>query len=250
MTSCPVLDLGRPGDWPAPLRAALDEVRPVFHAWLTGSPDRKAALYDRAHARLHEALQPYALVGWHLTRLLDHEVDAIRTAGLQVLSTQLLEWRISEAQSRALLDTETVAALQANHHANKPYRAGQLWFGFTKALPGEQATNRLLRYWGGEALYIEHEDDSATAAVLCGLGRPAIVDAVVPIAWLRDHSVLEDEVARADLVHEGLLPYVEPGFESYSRQPIPAQLITGITRWPEPDFCERTRCEQWDEPLS
>ncbi|RUW90263.1 hypothetical protein [Mesorhizobium sp. M7A.F.Ca.US.010.02.1.1] len=46
--------------------------------------------YDAAVYAVVEALEPYSVVGWHCTRLADHEVEDIRANGMALLDVDLV----------------------------------------------------------------------------------------------------------------------------------------------------------------
>ncbi|WP_152545657.1 hypothetical protein [Mesorhizobium sp. NBIMC_P2-C4] len=46
--------------------------------------------YDAAVYAVVDALQPYSVVGWHCTRLADHEIDDIKASGMVLLDADLV----------------------------------------------------------------------------------------------------------------------------------------------------------------
>lgn len=243
------LEPDRPDNWPEALRAMLVNSRQWSEPWFNERPGR-GATYDRLHAFLTPELQRYAVRGWHCTRLRDTELQAIRTEGLQVLSEDLVLRRIEAARAAHELTDEVASRLRAGHQAGQRFRNGQLWFGFSRDLPGEPAISRLVRHWGGEAMYWTHEDDERIALVLQRLGRPTIIDAWVPVSGLRTPLQLVDMMCQADLQSAGLLERGDVGsFEAYSTEPVPAGNIIAIDQYPGAAFEQRTRCRGWKKPL-
>lgn len=226
-----------------------EHARQWSEPWFNERPGRGGA-YDQLHAFLTPELRRYALRGWHCTRLRDAEVQAIRADGIQVLSEEFLLRRIDAARVAQELPEDVASRLRAEHQGGQRNRSGMLWFGFSRDLPGEGATNRFFRYWGGEAMYWAHENDKRVASALQSMGRPTIIDAWVPVSGLPTTTRLMDVICRADLQHAGLLNRGEASdFEHYSTVPIPAKNIITIDQFPGDDFERRTRCRQWTKPL-
>ncbi|MBK9496554.1 MAG: hypothetical protein IPO08_19025 [Xanthomonadales bacterium] len=69
---------------------------------------------------------------------------------MAVLSESLVNCRIAAALAAGELSQDVADRLSTTHRASDPRRQGQIWFGFSPALPDEHATERLFRYWGGE----------------------------------------------------------------------------------------------------
>jgi hypothetical protein len=239
----------QPATWPRQLQDALVHTRQWSVPWFNETPGRSGA-YDQLHAFLTPELQRYALQGWHCTRLRDEEVQAVRSNGLEVLSEELLVRRIDAALAASELPEDVAARLRAGNIAGNRNRRGQLWFGFSRNLPGEEYIHRLFRYWGGEATYWAHEQDEKTASVLRGVGRPTIIDAWVPVFGLRTPLQVLDTLCQVDLQNAGLLerrPIAE--FEAYTTLPVPADAIVSIHLHPGEDFEQRTGCRGWRIPL-
>jgi hypothetical protein len=85
-----MLDLERPGDWPAELQECLHHRYDTFFGWESGQ-SKNAPKYDRAIEQLTLALQSYALVGWHCTRLTDQEIAVIRSCGMRLPGKEMLQ---------------------------------------------------------------------------------------------------------------------------------------------------------------
>jgi hypothetical protein len=68
-----LINIEHPDSWPGPLLAFLEEHYEVFLGWET---NRRASpqYYDHAIRTLEKVLHPYAIRGWHCTRLTDDEI--------------------------------------------------------------------------------------------------------------------------------------------------------------------------------
>lgn len=244
-----VLDINAPPTWPSNVRGAAERTRAVFDAWFNDGAGRSAKLFDAACVSLAMALQPHALKGWHLSRLLPHEVDEVKRSGLAPLSVELIERKIRNAISLGVFDDRIGASLLSRHQAHQGNRSAKIWFGFNNEIPGQRAAEALLRYWGGEALYWAHQADSEVGTVIRSVGTPVLIDAAVPVQFLANSYGLVEAVARSDLAHAGLHPMDEYGFEHYATQCVPGEMIKGVTQHPEAEFIRRVRSDRWSPPL-
>jgi hypothetical protein len=250
MSACrrEIIDLDRPAAWPADLRRTLMTHHDALRSREIGP------LSDRFDAAIYEvvdALQPYNLVGWHCTRLADHEVTDIIANGMSLLDVNLVSRRVDAAMETGILGANHGARLKAKNQAAEQNRAGKLWFCFFRpAIAGESGIGDLVRFWGGEAIYNSHDRDDEIGPIIAAIGSPAIVEAEVPIAWLGDRGLgLALNVGRRFVVAEGT-PSREPlHIECYIKQPLPAELITNVHLHPSAEFKHLTDCGDWHRPL-
>ncbi|WP_394005089.1 hypothetical protein ACF3M1_08315 [Luteimonas sp. WGS1318] len=246
------LDLSQPATWAGELREVLNELRPLFRSWELKLPDRAAPAFDAAIRTLGEALMPHALRGYHFTRLTEEEAVHIRENGLEVLSIGLLERRIAAQVTRGKLAEEHAQRLLANNQVRDSNRSGKAWFCFYPAHEvREYGVRYLLELWGGEALYNFNAEDPELGPVLKSMGSPALVEAVVPVAFLSTTNGLALAVARLDLIHQGIGSSEYPDkFEDYSIQTLEASMVRRVVLHPGSEFLELTQCQQWYEPLT
>lgn len=137
----------------------------------------------------------------------------------------------------------------SENQADEDNRIGMLWFCFFPPhLAGQSGIERFFRSWGGEALYNSHEDDPDTGSALKAIGTPCIIEADVPV---EEESIgfLEIKVARIFLKNRGLNTRECVDHEGYTTNPIPAEDIKRVVRFPETDFYKLTGAESWDPPL-
>jgi len=247
-----LLDLSQPGTWPTGLRLVLQELRPVFRSWELHLPGRSARAFDAAIRTLGEALMPHALRGYHFTRLTEQEAVHIRENGLEVLSTELLERRVTSQVTRGKVTEEQAQRLLANNQAGASSRSGKAWFCFYPAHEaGEAGIGSLVRHWGGEALYKFNAQDTELSPILKSLGSPALVEAEVPVALLSTTNRLAIAVSELDLIHQQIRSSEYPRrFEDYSTRTLEASRVRRVVLHPENEFVELTQCQHWHEPLS
>ncbi|BFI96060.1 MAG: hypothetical protein RSP_15700 [Rhodanobacter sp.] len=246
-----LLNLDRPIEWPDALKATLDNVRPIMRAWELGLPAKNGADFDRGVVTLGNALLSYSVRGWHCTRLTDDEAANIEAVGLAPLSADLIERRITTQVRRGTLPVAVGDILRAAHQGAASNRAGMIWFCFFPPYEaGEGGIHRLLRHWGGEAMYWAHESDATVAPVLRQLGMPCIVEADVPVAWLSDTYSVAMSVARRDLIHHGESVTEPVRFEAHATCAIPGDCVHAVHRFPGARFIALSGCDGWRAPLS
>lgn len=245
------LNLNRPTEWPDTLKVMLADVRPIMRAWELDLPAKSAADFDRAIVALGDALRPYSVRGWHCTRLADNEATDVRANGLALLSADMVERRITTQVQRGTLPVAVGDILRAAHQGAASNRTGMIWFCFFPPCDaGESGIHRLLRHWGGEAMYWTHESDATVAPVLRQLGTPCIVEADVPVAWLSDTFSVAMSVARRDLIHHGESVTEPIRFEAHATCAIPGNCVQAVHRFPDAHFIELSGCDGWRTPLS
>lgn len=89
-----IIDLETPTSWPEPVADHLEHNHDLYLRWETRSGDVDVSAYDWAVHDLLDALRPYAIVGWHCTRLTAAEIARILGEGMRLPNTAMLEERI------------------------------------------------------------------------------------------------------------------------------------------------------------
>jgi hypothetical protein len=246
----PLIDLETPESWPGDLRAYLDRHHDFFLDWETRSFRATAAEYDRAIYGLEAVLRRYALLGWHCTRLTESEIASIRSNGMQLPDAAMLNRRVDAVARAGLLRGGLADRLKAENQADDPWRAGRIWFCFyPPRLAGEGGIERFFRHWGGEALYNSHESDPETGVAISTIGLPCIVEAIVPITSLRQHSFLSTKVVRRYLIGRGYRTVEPVDHDDAADQPLPPESIREVIPFPSPGFIALTGCDGWSLPI-
>jgi hypothetical protein len=245
-----LMDIEVPDSWPNDLLAYLNRHHRLFLDWETGARKVTASTYDRAIYGLRDVLQPYAINGWHCTRLTKAEIATIISTGMQLPDGAMLNRRID-----ALLNTGSVTESVANrlkreNQSHASNRAGMIWFCFfPPRLAGEHGIEGFFRHWGGEALYNSHENDPETGVAINSIGVPSLVEADVPIASLESHGGLDFKVVRRFLIHRGYQTREPVEHEDRIKRPLPAENVRRVISFPEPDFMRLTSCDAWSNPV-
>jgi hypothetical protein len=245
-----IIELERVETWPTDLLAYLSTHYEVFLRWEADQDRPDAATYDEAVYGLIDVLQPYALVGWHCTRLTGHETAKIIAEGMELPNAEMLTRRIEAATDQGLLSAIVAERIKAKNQAHEPNRAGMIWFCFfPPSVGGEHGIGDLLRFWGGEALYNSHDQHPENSQALRAVGTPSIIEAEIPIAFLGRNAGLAFKIVRRYLIHRGYETREPCDHEDRIRQVLPATCVRRIHPFPEPGFLELSGCEDWHEPL-
>ena len=245
------LELDCPALWPAALLAHLDQYHDLFLHWETKQSRISPQVFDEAICVLRDALQPYEILGWHCTRLTDAEADEVRCNGMQLPNAEMLARRIEALVKDKLIAPDIAERLKSKNQADKNYRARKVWFCFFPPRnAGEHGIKRFFRHWGGEALYVCHENDPLTSHAISCIGLPRIVEADVPISALRLHGNLEPSIYRRYLLSRGYQKAESiVDYEDCIVHPIPAENVKRVISFPDPDFSFLTGCSEWRSPI-
>jgi hypothetical protein len=241
--------------WPVEVLDYLEQHEDLFRGWeLRRAGNAIASVsgaeYDDAIRGLRVVLGNHTLHGYHCARLTDAEMNQITSSGMGLPNGTTLHQRIQTILNSGLIEPHIADRLRRENQADESNRVGRIWFCFFPPhIAGQRAIERLLRSWGGEALYNTHEDDPVTGPVLKSIGKPCLVEADVPIASLEIHSSLDDKVARQFLINRGLETGEPVNHEDRAKWPISATHIRRIIQFPEDDFITLTKCNTWKPSL-
>lgn len=196
------LDIDVPSSWPVEVVEAVDEVVAAHDAFPEAeySDEVELSSYDRE--LIDEATQGQAIMGYHATRLLEHEIRSVREEGLRTLSAEATALRLDAAVEVGALDPALADMLRpgAISTSNESNRAKQVCLTSSRnALRSRHGFRRFFTYWGGEAIYWHRPDGDPVLTTLSGIGRSAVVSAAIPIGQVRQRLANVD-VARALVV--------------------------------------------------
>ena len=244
-----LLDLDLPRSWPVELLGYLDEHHDLFRGWDDGQGEVSAETFDHAVYGLRRALQPYQILGWHCTRLTDAEAEVIRRNGMQLPDAEMLASRIDSLVKTGLTTPDIARRLKSENQASEKYRARTICFCFFPPRnAGEDGVGRFFRHWGGEALYVCHENDPITSPAISCVGTPCIVEADVPIPLLRMYGNLEASIYRRYLASRSAPITWQSDYEDRIEHPLPAKSVRRVIAFPDPDFYSLTGCSEWCSP--
>lgn len=205
--------------------------------------------YDGLIYQLRDLLKRFSLVGYHCTKLTKQEISDISNQGLTLQDSASLSNRIENINRFGVIDKEIADKLTANNQANKSNRANKLWFIFYEPHLAGLGIEPFFRSWGGEALYSSHKGSPDTGKKLLEIGIPCIIKAIIPMSSLTDSYLPDASIIRAYLKSKGHSLSNGIEHEGFSIQNIPAEKILEISEYPNSDFIELTKCNEWEPPL-
>lgn len=238
-----VIDVWNLDTFDGELRAFLienqDTVRDYFTTsrenWLSRElSDHTGPYPDNPHAgdyiRLAETIMPLmetrAIRGWHYTRMTDRELEALRRDGIHVSSLEAIRTRFN-AQVEAGVFSQAVAdglfaasPYQSDQHDS---RAGKFWMTSHPLDVEDGGVELLLGNWGGEAAYFWLRDPELIALVAV-IGRPRVLEVVVPIAATR-HAYSAGEAVLATFGRSLGCKPEKKAFDLYSTAALPPEAL-------------------------
>lgn len=130
-----------------------------------------------------------SIVVYHCTRLTSYEIEDIKKNGLRMLTPDLVKTRIERATENSLLGQDECSYLLHSEHIRNNLsesvgkRLNMIFFCSAKSvLKNERGVGRFFRCWGGEAIYMGHEDDPTISHRLRTIGKPCIIKCAVPFS--------------------------------------------------------------------
>lgn len=199
---------------------------------------------------IKQLISKHKVTVYHCTRLTESEIDDVNSNGIQPLSLELINNRITKALSENLLSKELADYLLSANQCNDKNRSGMLWFaGGVSTLKDEGAVVRLFQSWGGEALYNSHEDDTKSGHVLKAIGKPCIIKAsLFPTEFKAIWVDLGERLVNAFLIHRGIKNVESPNFDTYIDFLLRPERFVLIQR-ENPLFESLTNCNRWREKI-
>jgi hypothetical protein len=176
-----IIDIDAPATWPEDVKAWATDVTKSLAVSSPYTLDLPLFL-DEREDEFRSLLRGRKLLAFHCTRLLNHEVAAIREEGLRQLSEALVSARIEAAHEYLSQDErEVLAARHCFATGSQANREGQvcLVLGRTAFDEEPHGCTPLLSTWGGEGIYMGLSEDRH---VVLRLGRPAIVVTAIDLS--------------------------------------------------------------------
>jgi hypothetical protein len=188
------------------------------------------------------------VVGYHCTRLTAHEMADVRRNGIVPLSRDLLANRVSAAVAHGELSPDIARRLVQRNYVDDTScgrRLNMLWLVFSKdTLTDESGLRCLMGYWGGEAVYVPQSDE--TRDVLRQIGCACIVEAIVPVSWLKYKPIGDRLLNHYEWIESGRSEDYEVGFESPVTQAVPGTRVRRVIAENDRDFEALTHRSSWE----
>jgi hypothetical protein len=185
-----IVEIDRPADWPADVKAYIQALAETVPGHVTDGGDLpyEVDLTGR-DIELRDLLADRWLRSFHATRLLDYEVEDVQASGLRVLTQSLVEDRQDKALANEVITRAEHAALRESSvftvdDRTLPYRVGKVCLvGNAQPLHDRPyGFSHQLSNWGGEAQYATSAWEHLDSARVKRLGRPAIVVALLDVS--------------------------------------------------------------------
>lgn len=249
--------------WPRELKHILEEGLPILRAFYEEDARIERLQRDDVMLRIHAPHNPYrqgkddileavgrslaglSIVGWHCTRLCEDEIEMLLREGMYPLSPVTFAARLERRVRAGDIPTAAAKRFAKEHKANDDNRQ-MLWFIFTEnLLRDEGGVGRLFTSWGGEALYVRHEQDSHTGPLLRSIGKPCIVEAEIPIELIEAYSLPAEWIARPFLCRRGISDGHSPERDGHIHEAIGPERIRRVISIDDADFDAFTGSSNW-----
>ena len=190
--------------------------------------------YEELKNTLEILLENHCIIGYHCTRLTQSELLNISQNGLQILTKDLIKYKIENAYLDGhlpdsayhnLINDKTINDSLNNKNS---HRTQKLWFcPNVSTLKDHISVNRFFKSWGGELIYLEKEDGVMPS--LQSIGSPYIIKCAIPIKDLLKSSKQLPARFISIFVKEKI-EYPEPDveFDFFVNSDVPAQNIIDI----------------------
>ncbi|WP_331731594.1 hypothetical protein [Kitasatospora sp. NBC_01300] len=243
MTTPNIVDLDDTTTWPPDLADLIGELAVSAPEGLDSAGDLHNVLGEHASfdEQVRTMLAGRLLRTYHVTRLLDYEVEDVRTLGLLALTETSLKSRVALAVEKGFLLESDLPALEqstAFQHERPSVarsRLGEVSLASSRQPLAQPWPLKLLSKWGGEVRQFGPVSTNAEFDRIRRLGRPTLVvagiDASTPPAKAAGRELLFDFIGvhlrlsgngvtihyGADIPNRQILEICHPGHAEYDR---------------------------------
>jgi hypothetical protein len=235
--------------WPSEIVSYLDDNYQAFLGWETSGQERASeSEHEQAVQEFREILNTCSVIGYHCTKLTSHEIEDIALNGMKLQNSESLKARVLKLNSLGEVNDEIAMKFIASNRSGARNRASKLWFCFFEPhLDGFDGIHRFFKYWGGEALYLDHVASKDSADTLKRLGTPCIIKAHVNINSLEESYYPDKELIRVYLLSKGYDAKKDIEPEGFSIENVSSMQIDAIYEYPTAEFVRLTRCNEWGD---
>lgn len=173
-----VLEVDLPSRWPERIRRAVESVATEYPEYLTLDPFENNQIPEAIRWEVLDAVGDTPLVIYHATKLLLHEMEAVKSSGLQAVSRAMLTHRIEQALVHKCISVEFAEYLMERGLSSASDRNRQgMTSVFTSrlALRRKFGLQRQFNLWGGEALWNDFEEGNPAFDTLRKIGEPTVI---------------------------------------------------------------------------
>lgn len=138
--------------------------------------NKNEKFWNYAVSRISELIKDFLVVGFHCSRLTENEISDVKRNGLTPLMTKFAVTRIKTLTRDGLLSPITAQKLIEENEAGATNRNGNVcFFHCLSTLKDESGLYQLFRAWGGEAIYLNHENNPSVFHEITAVGKPCII---------------------------------------------------------------------------
>jgi len=260
------IDIEDPRTWPDTLVKVMSENKNLFVAYhseekrldklgredfmlrIRRPPNLHKDQYNKVIETIVGILEKENIVGYHCTRLLDHEINNIKNVGMRMLTRELVTERLQSALDLGLLSTEQHSYISNSEILNDSLddkmgkRTDYIWFNPNLSTLREgDGVFRFFQSWGGEAVYNGHEEDTKISPGLRSIGNPCIVKCSIPIADIDEDAVyLSRRFVSQFILDEIPYPHPTAGFDMGIQRNLQPSEVVDIIEISHPEFQKLT----------
>ena len=171
-----------------------------------------------------------AIRAWHYTRMTDKEVELLQNSGIYLSTPETIQARFAAQVAAGAFSQELADRLWADspfQDEDSEVRSGAFCVVAHPTPIQDSGVKPLLESWGGESAYFR-QTDPAIRELLRDIGRPRVLEVVVPLSDSRFGARSAADTVAATYARElGCLP--DPKlFEIHTRKPLGPEHILAV----------------------
>ena len=224
-----------------------------IHARIYPPRNVYGADYRALADHLEEILLRHHIVGYHCTRLTAREIQNIKDDGLKILTGDLVQRRLDQTLEDGyltkiqMLELKNCDILKDNLDNRNRSRTEMIWFCANRtSLKEYRRVYRLLRSWGGEAIYRGHENDDPLSQKIRKIGTPCIIKCALPFSDAKHFYNNFSERFLSHLVTDAVDdPEPQAIFEMYVKRNLAPTEVLVIYDYSHPEFERLLDYDNW-----
>lgn len=207
-------------------------------------------------SRAESILLSNQLIAYHCTRLTEEEIQDIKETGMKRASALFVHKRFKTLHEQGYLSTDQYLYLRNsecikyNLNAKKGALTKDIFFVCNRSILKKQPDGiyRLLRSWGGEAIYRGHENDEKIASTLQSIGTPCIIKCTLPFSDVQSFGgKFAERFLSFFIADEIEHPEPSPGLEIYITRDTQKEEVLEIIEFSNPLFEKFTGYSLWEK---
>ena len=248
------------GTWPTQISNLLTEVESNIHKYRTRELEIDNAAKSNVLLRYQRPINEYnsywsdaisrikyfinesMIVGFHCSRLTNDEIASVRQNGLLPLAYEYTIRRIDIIKKAGLISPIVAQELIEKNESRAQNRNGNVcFFHALRTLKDDVGLYRLFRAWGGEAIYLNHENNQQVFQEIIKIGTPCIVVASLQPEEVGFFNDIAPRIINTWLDRNALTEYSQDCDTIVKREVSVLEIIDRD----DPRFEELTDCTNW-----